>query len=94
VLDQKLQDLVNRGVVCTLTPRRSCSIRRSDAQAGPEFLKRCRGQAFGHHVGELLRCRDMENAKLSQCDLLSNKMEVDLDVLRASVMDGVGSHVH
>jgi hypothetical protein len=37
--------------------------------------------------------RNMENSELSQSDLLANEVDVDLDVLRAAVVDRVGSHV-
>jgi len=35
----------------------------------------------------------MEDPDLSQGHLFVNKVDVDLDVLRASMMDNVGSHV-
>ena len=40
-----------------------------------------------------MRRWDMENTKLSQSDLFADEVDVDLDVLRAAVVDGVGSLV-
>jgi hypothetical protein len=46
-----------------------------------------------HDVGKLLRCWDMENSKVPERNLLSDKMNVELDMLCATVMDGVRRHV-
>ena len=35
----------------------------------------------------------MKNSELAQSDLLTDEVDVDLDVFRAAVVDGVGSHV-
>ena len=35
----------------------------------------------------------MENTEPSQSDLFADEVDVNLDVLRAVVVDGVGSHV-
>ena len=35
----------------------------------------------------------MENPELSQSDLLADEVDVNLDMLRAAVVDRVGSHV-
>ena len=40
-----------------------------------------------------MRRGDMENTELSQSDLFADEVDVDLDVLRAAVVDGVGSLV-
>jgi hypothetical protein len=36
----------------------------------------------------------MENSDLSKSHLLSNKMDVNLDVLRAMLLDWIGRHVN
>ena len=36
---------------------------------------------------------DMEHAELAEGDLLSDEVDVQLDVFGAPMMDGVGSHV-
>jgi len=51
------------------------------------------GQTLGHDVGELVRRWDMENTELSQSYLLADKVDVNLDVLRAAVVYWVSSHV-
>ena len=35
----------------------------------------------------------MKHPELSQSNLFADEVDVDLDVLRAAVVDGVGSHV-
>ena len=35
----------------------------------------------------------MKNSELAQSYLLADEVDVDLDVLRAAMVDGVGSHV-
>jgi hypothetical protein len=35
----------------------------------------------------------MENANLAKRDLLANEVNVDLDVLRTSMVDWIGGHV-
>ena len=67
--------------------------RPADAQAGLKLLKFRRREAFGHHVGELLRRRDVENTQLSESHFLAHEVDVELDVLRASMMNWVGRHV-
>lgn len=66
----------------------------ADAQAGPKLLKRRGWEPFGHDVGELLRRRDMKNTQLSQSNLLAHEMDVELDVLRASMMNWICRHIH
>jgi hypothetical protein len=36
---------------------------------------------------------DMEHPNLPQCHLFANKMDVDLNVLRAAMMNGISCHV-
>jgi hypothetical protein len=50
-------------------------------------------QAFRHDVRELVRGEDIKNLDLSQSNLLADEVIVDLNMLRATMMDEVGGHV-
>jgi hypothetical protein len=76
-----------------LTPARSRSERLLDAKAGSKFSKECCRKPFIHDVGELVRGGHMENPNLTKGHLFADEVNVDLDVLRSLVVDGVGSHV-
>ena len=76
-----------------LTPARSRSGRLPDAKAGSKFLKECCRKPFSHDVDELVRGGHIENPNLTKGHLFADKVNVDLDVLRSLVVDGVGSHV-
>ena len=64
-----------------------------NAQIGPKIRKQLYGETLGHDVGELVYRGDMENANLSQSNLLADEVDVDLDMLGTTMMDGVGSHI-
>ena len=52
-------------------------------------------QALSHDIRELMRERHMENTNFTKGDLLTNEVDVDLDVLGPAVMmDGVCCHVY
>jgi hypothetical protein len=85
--------LLERGEY-VLTPSRNCSIRWTDAQAGPKLLERRYQEPFGHDVSELLHCGYMHDSELPKSDLLMDKLEIKLSVLGAIMMHRVGRHVH
>ena len=64
-----------------------------NAQIGPKIRKQLYGETLGHDVGELVYRGDMENANLSQSNLLTDEVDVDLDMLGTTMMDGVGGHI-
>jgi hypothetical protein len=64
-----------------------------DAEAGSKFSKECCREPFSHDVGELVRGGHMENSNLTKGHLFADEVNVDLDVLRSLVVDGVGRHV-
>ena len=51
-------------------------------------------QSFCHNIGKLLHRRDMEDPDAPKGHLLTNKVYVELNVLRSSMMDRVGGEVH
>jgi hypothetical protein len=81
------------GIFYFLTPTRSRSGRLLDAKAGSKFSKECYRKPFSHDVGELVRGGHMENPNLTKGHLFAEEVNVDLDVLRLLVVDGVGHHV-
>ena len=50
-------------------------------------------EPLGEHVRELLGRRDMQHAQLPESHLLTDEMYVELDVFRATMMNGVGGEV-
>jgi len=77
----------------SLIPARSRSGRIPVAKTRPKLHEQLGKQAFRRDVRELVGGWNMEDPDLSQGHLFVNKVDVDLDVLRASMMDNVGSHV-
>jgi hypothetical protein len=51
-------------------------------------------QALDEDVDELRSGRDMENSHIPNGNTLADEVEVELDMLRALVLDGVGGEVH
>ena len=48
---------------------------------------------YSYDVSELMRGGFMENPNFTKGHLLADEVNVDLDVLRSLVVDGVGCHV-
>ena len=65
-----------------------------NAQTGPKIQKQLYGETLGHDVRELVCREDMENANLSQSNLLADEVDVDLDMLGTTMMNVVGSHIY
>ena len=51
-------------------------------------------QSLRHHIGELLCSRNMEDPNTSKGHLLVHKVNVQLNVLSPTMMNGVGRKVH
>jgi hypothetical protein len=84
-----IQGNLSRISTISLIPARSRSGRRADAETGPKFSEELNRKSLGHDVRELVRGRDMKNPKLSQGHLLTNEVNVDLDMLRASMVNRI-----
>jgi hypothetical protein len=65
----------------------------SRQKTGFELVEELYRQAFGHDVRELMRRWDMKHVHLSKSNLLTDEVNVDLDVLGVAVMNGIGCHV-
>ena len=77
-----------------LIPARNRSGRRiTDAEAGPKVCEQLHRKTVGHDIRELVSRRNVEDANLPQGHLLANEVDVDLDMLGATVVDRVSSHV-
>jgi hypothetical protein len=76
-----------------LIPARSCSGRITDTQTGPKVSEQLYRKTLAHDISELVHRGNMEDANLSQCHLLANEVDVNLDMLGATVVDGVSDHI-
>jgi len=77
-----------------LIPARSRSGRITDAKTGPKLSEQWSWKALRHDVRELMRGRHMEDPDLTQGHLLTDEVDVNLDVLRAPMMYRIGCHVY
>jgi hypothetical protein len=78
----------------TLTPLVVETLGTIDVETGPKLLKhRCR-ESLGEDVGELRSGRDMENPHTLDGEPLANEVEVELNMLRALMLNGGGGEIH
>jgi hypothetical protein len=71
----------------SLIPTRSRCGRRVDAKTRPKFSEELNRNSLGHDVHEPVRGRDMKDPKLSQCHLLTDEVNVNLNMLRAPMVN-------
>jgi hypothetical protein len=75
----------------TLYSRNSAT---ASVKTGPKLIKHRGGEALREDVGEL-RCHgDMEDADLTDSYHLSDKIKINLHMLRALMLNGLGGEVH
>jgi len=72
----------------------SLDIAHNDGEAVREVEEEHRGQTLCEHVGELPHTWNVHDTKLSNGDLLSDKMDVKLNVLGLRMVDQVPRHVN
>jgi hypothetical protein len=77
----------------SLTPAHNRSGRIPNAKSGPKISKQLSRQAFGHYIRVLVGRRNMQYADLAQSDLLVDKVNINLDMLGAPMMNRIGRHV-
>jgi hypothetical protein len=75
------------------TPR-SHNSATADVETGPKLIKHRGEETLREDVGELRCHQDMEDADLTDGNLLSDKMKINLHMLRALMLNGVGEEVH
>jgi hypothetical protein len=66
----------------------------ADVETGPKLIKHRGEETLREDVGELRCHQDMEDADLTDGNLLSDKMKINLHMLRALMLNGVGGEVH
>jgi hypothetical protein len=63
----------------------------ADTKTGPKVSKQLYGETLGHNVSVLMGGgRYMQH----QSHLLTNEVDIDLNIFRATVMDRIGRHVN
>ena len=77
----------------TLTSPLSSCVNWKDAQTGSKIIEQLRREPLGHDVSELSRGRHMENSNLTKRYLFSDKMNIELDMLSAPMLNRVRGHV-
>lgn len=77
-----------------LTPPAVETLATTDIETGPKLLKYRRREALGEDVGELRSSRDLKNSHIPDGDTLTDEVEVELNMLRALVLDEVGGEVN
>jgi hypothetical protein len=66
----------------------------TDVETGSKLIKHRGGETLREDVGEL-RCRqDMEDVDLTDDNLLSDEMKINLHMLRVLMLNGVDGEVH
>jgi len=66
----------------------------ADVETGSKVDEDRGRKALGEDVGELRRRRDVKDPDVSNGNPLADEVEINLDMLRALMLDGVGGEVH
>ena len=80
-------------LIALLTRPRSLIVEALNVQTGPELLEERSRQPLGEDVGVLCRRRDVHDTDITKSNTLPHEVKIDLDVLGALMLDGVGGHV-
>jgi hypothetical protein len=78
----------------TLIPPHSHNSTTSDIETEPKLIKHRVGETLCKDVDELRCRRDMEDADLIDGNILSDEIKINLHMLRALMLNGVGGEVH
>jgi hypothetical protein len=78
----------------TLTPPCSHNSATADVETGPKLIKHRGGETLREDVSKLRCRRDMEDVDLTNGYLLSDKMKINLNMLRALMLNGVAGELH
>jgi hypothetical protein len=76
-----------------LTPPAVETLATTYVEIGPEFREHRGGQSLGENVSELGGRRSVEDTNVSDSDALVDKVEINLNILCALVLDGVGGEI-
>ena len=77
----------------TLTSPRSINGRLDDVETETDILKRLSRQCLGENVSKLSRRGNMKHLNLTKSNLFTNKMNINLNMLCASVLNWIAGHV-
>ena len=72
------------------TPPRSVT---GDTETGPKLLEDGSRQSLSHHISKLLRRRHVENPNTAKGNLLAHEVNIELNMLRPSMVYLVGGEV-
>lgn len=61
----------------------------ADVQVGVEFLEDRRREPLSEDIGVLGACRYMKNVDVAESNTLSHKMQIDLNMFRPLMLDGI-----
>jgi hypothetical protein len=75
------------------TPR-SHNSATADVETGSKLFKHRGRETLREHVGELRCCRNMKDADLTDGDLFSDEVKINLHMLGALVLNGVVEEVY
>jgi hypothetical protein len=76
------------------TPPPSHNSATADVETRSKLIKHRGGETLREDVGELRCRRDMEDVDLTDGNLLSDEMKINLHLLSALMLNGVGGEVH
>jgi hypothetical protein len=62
----------------------------ADVETGPKLIKHRGVKPLREDVGELRCCQDMEDADLTDGNLLLDEMKINLHMLGALILNGIG----
>ena len=65
----------------------------ANGQAGPKLLKQRGRKTLGENVNVLRRRRNVKNPNVTEGNLLSNKVEIDLNVLRPLMLYWIAGEI-
>ena len=77
----------------TLTSPRSINGRLDDVETETDILKRLSRQGLGENISKLSRRANMKHPNLTKSNLFTNKMNINLNMLSASVLNWIAGHV-
>src|SRR6266542_938522 len=73
----------------TLTPPAVETLATADVETGPKLREHQGRKPLGEDVGDLGGRRNVKNSNIPIGNALANKVEIDLNMLRALMLDGV-----
>jgi hypothetical protein len=65
----------------------------TDVETGAKLREEWRQKTLGEDVGELRSHRDVQNVNFSNDDLITDEVEINLNMLRALMLNEVGCQV-